>query len=284
MNKYLHAIRENLMCRDDADSAGEGWVSDLERQDKIASLLESRPFASVRELQLLTGVSGATIRRDIEKLDGAGRAQKVYGGVAAIEGAVQRRPAQLPFVVNRDIAVDQKRAIAREAEKLVNDGSSILIHAGSTCFHFGMRIARRNLRVFTHSVPLASWLTEFGTCQLTVGGGDLYREPGIFYDATAPVSRFYAQQFFVGALGVGERGILEHHPLLVKLTQDMSQLVAEVILLVDSRKFDATPPTVALPLTRINRVVTDEGLSDIHARMLEREGVEIIVAQTENDQ
>ena len=47
----------------------------------------------------------------------AGRARKVYGGVAAVERGT--RTAALPFVENRDIAVAAKRAIAREAERLL---------------------------------------------------------------------------------------------------------------------------------------------------------------------
>lgn len=258
-----------------------GALSDFVRQDRIVALLDERPFASVRDLQKLIGVSGATIRRDIEKLNDAGRARKVYGGVAAVERGT--RTAALPFVENRDIAVAAKRAIAREAERLVQDGTAIMIHGGSTCFHFGCRIAHRNLRVFTNSMPLAAYLSEYGTCLLTVGGGDLHRDPGILYDVSDHLSRFYAAQFFVGALGVSDQGILEQHPLLVRLADEMSRTASEVILLADSRKFSVRPPTVALPFSRISRVVTDDGLSDAHARMLERAGVEVIVAQIERE-
>lgn len=258
-------------------------MSDSERQDKIVDLLVERPFASVRDLERLIGVSGATIRRDIEKLHGAGRARKVYGGVAAVGGAVPRPATPLPFVENRDIAVTAKRAIAREACGLVRDGSSIIIHGGSTCFHFGREIARRNLRVFTNSMPLAAYLGEHGTCQLTVGGGDLHRDPGVLYDPSAQGYDFYAAQFFVGALGVSERGMLEQHPLLVRFAEEMSRNAAEVIVLVDSRKFEMRPPTVSLPFSQISRLVTDDGLSDAHASMLERSGVEVIIAQREAD-
>ncbi|HEY0212043.1 MAG TPA: DeoR/GlpR family DNA-binding transcription regulator [Paenirhodobacter sp.] len=256
-------------------------MSDLERQERIALLLQGRPFATVREIQGLTGVSGATVRRDIEKLHLAGRVQKVYGGVAAVETPPERSTA-LPFLVNRDIAVAQKRAIAREAEKLVRDGTSIIVHGGSTCFHFGCRIAQRNLRIYTHSMPLASYLAEHGTCQLTVGGGDLHREPGFLYDPSTGSHSFYASQFFVGALGISPDGVLEQHPLLVRMSQEMSASAAEVILLADSRKFDARPPTVSLPFSRIARIVTDDGLRDTDARMLEDAGVAVTIAQTEN--
>lgn len=258
-------------------------MNEFERHERILAMLGERPFSSVRDLQAAIGVSGATIRRDIDRLDGLGRARKVYGGVAALETISQRHSTALPFVENRDIAVIQKQAIARRAAELVRDGSLIIVHGGSTCFHFGVEIAHRSVRVFTNSHPLASYLGEKGTCQLTVGGGDLHREPGIFYDAGGAGYTFYASQFFVGGLGVGPGGILEQHPLLVRFTNEMSQLSNEVIVLVDSRKFDARPPTVALPLTRVSRLVTDDGLSEEHAKMLEDHGVDFIIATARSD-
>lgn len=255
-------------------------MSESHRHTTIIGLLEERPFVSVKELQLLLGVSAATVRRDIDKLDEAGLARKVHGGLAALDGAPRRRAVSLPFIENRDIAVEAKRAIARAAGGLVRDGSLIIVHGGSTCFHFGTHIANRNIRVFTNSMPLAAYLSEQGTCQVTVGGGDLHREPGILYDPARGGYEFYASQFFVGALGVSHEGLLENHPLLVRFINDMCGLANEIIVLVDSRKFSERPPNVALPLARVSRLITDDGLSDRDAAMLEDAGVAYTVAET----
>lgn len=254
-------------------------MSESDRHQSIIALLRDRPFVSVKELQLLLSVSPATVRRDVDKLDEAGLAQKVHGGLAALEGA-PRRAVSLPFIENIDIAVEAKTAIAIEAGKLVRDGSLIIVHGGSTCFQFGRHIANRNIRVFTNSMPVASYLGEHGTCQLTVGGGDLHREPGIYYDPARGGYEFYAAQFYVGALGISSSGLLESHPLLVRFINDMCGLANEIIVLVDSRKFAERPPNVALPLSRVTHLITDDGLSDRDARMLEDEGVAFTVAET----
>jgi DeoR family transcriptional regulator, ulaG and ulaABCDEF operon transcriptional repressor len=254
-------------------------MSDFLRHTTIAKLLRERPFLSVNELKDRVGVSAATIRRDIDKLVEAGLGQKVHGGIAARESLAVRRSVPLSFNENRDIAVDAKMAIARVAAGLVRDGSSVIVHGGSTCFLFGREIAERNVRIFTNSMPLAAYLSEFGTCQLTVGGGDLHREPGIIYDAVhSGGHEFYAAQFFVGSLGVSPDGLLESHPLLVRFINDMGGRANEIIVLVDSRKFRERPPTVALPLSRVHRLITDDGLSDADARMLEEQGVDFTIA------
>lgn len=256
---------------------------DIQRHRTIVDMLARQPFLSVNELVEVIGVSPATVRRDIDKLVESGVGQKVHGGIAALHAPIQNRTVARPFNDNRDILVGAKKAIAREAVKLVADGSAIIVHGGSTCFHFGVEIAKRNLRVFTQSMPLASYLYEHSDCHLMMGGGMLHREPGILFDPKHGEYPFYASQFFVGALGIGALGLLESNPLLVRLTREMSELATEVIVLVDSRKFAERPNTIALPWNRVARLVTDDGLSDRDAKMLDNEGVDYLIAKTTGD-
>ncbi|TIT19923.1 MAG: DeoR/GlpR transcriptional regulator, partial [Mesorhizobium sp.] len=73
------------------------------------------------------GVSAATIRRDIDKIDGAGEARKVYGGISALDGAAQAGIAYArPYDENCDLAVEAKRRIAALAATMVRDGEAII--------------------------------------------------------------------------------------------------------------------------------------------------------------
>lgn len=253
-------------------------MSDLDRHRQITDILKERPFASVRDLQEHLGVSAATIRRDIDKLHEVGEARKVYGGISAKIGANETdRLSARPFDENRDLAVDAKRAIAATAETLIRDGDSIIVHAGSTCFYLGSRLAHRNVRLFTNSMPLAAYLGERGTCQLVVAGGDLHREPGIIHGPTTNPP-FFASKFFVGIQGISSAGLLESHPLLVKVIADLSACADEIVLLADSRKFSVRARNVVLPLSRIATIVTDDGLTDADAKLLEDAGIQIMVA------
>ena len=192
-------------------------MSDLVRQRQIVELLRDRPFASVRELQERLGVSAATVRRDIDKIDELGTARKVYGGVSALDGAASVATAYArPYDENRDLAVDAKRAIAEFAATMVQDGDAVIVNGGSTCFHLGVKLADRNIRLFTNSMPLAAFLGDHGTCSLTIAGGELHREPRVVYSPQL-VPQFYASKFFLGAQGIGPDGLLESHPLMVRI-------------------------------------------------------------------
>ncbi|WEX08372.1 DeoR/GlpR family DNA-binding transcription regulator [Chelativorans sp. AA-79] len=255
-------------------------MSDLDRHRAIKDLLKERPFASVRDLQKVLGVSAATVRRDIDKLHETGIARKVYGGISATDGyGSTARASARPYDENRDIAVEAKQAIARMAETLVRDGDSIMVHAGSTCYHLGVRLARRNLKIYTNSMPLAAHLGERGTCQLVISGGELHREPGIIHGMDSSVSSFFASKFFLGTQGISEDGILESHPLLVRAITHLSERADEIVLLADSRKFSLRPRHAVLPLSRISTLVTDDGVSDKNAKMIEDAGIQLLIAQ-----
>ena len=253
-------------------------MNDSDRHRLITEMLSERPFASVRDLQERLGVSPATIRRDIDKLDENGVARKVYGGIAANEASSSGRLSARPYDENRDIAVDAKRAIAEKAASLVRDGDSIIVHAGSTCYQLGMQMARRNVRLYTNSMPLAAYIGEHGTCALTLAGGVLYREPGIVHDAAAGAPDFFASRFFLGTQGISSEGLLESHPLLTKAIGELSSRADEIILLADSRKLSIQPRNVVLPLARIGTIVIDDGLTDAGAKMLEDAGITIMIA------
>ncbi|WP_054312343.1 DeoR/GlpR family DNA-binding transcription regulator [Mesorhizobium sp. 1M-11] len=253
-------------------------MNDLVRHRQIIELLRDRPFASVRELQERLGVSAATIRRDIDKIDQSGGARKVYGGISALDGAASQTTAfARPYDENRDLAVDAKRQIAELASTMVLDGDAVIVNGGSTCYHLGVKLAERNVRLFTNSMPLAAYLGEHGKCSLTIAGGELHREPRVIYSPSQPAN-FFASKFFLGAQGISPDGLLESHPLMVRAIQELSRNVDQVIVLADSRKFSIHARHVALPLARVGVLITDDGLSDQHAKMLEAAGVALRIA------
>lgn len=252
-------------------------MNDLVRQRQIIELLRDRPFASVRELQEHLGVSAATVRRDIDKIDEAGGARKVYGGISALDGAAQGTAFARPYDENRDLAVEAKRQIAELASTMVGDGDAVIVNGGSTCFHLGVKLAERSIRLFTNSMPLAAYLGDHGKCSLTVAGGELHREPRVVYSPSQPVD-FYASKFFLGAQGISAEGLLESHPLMVRSIQELSRNADQIVVLADSRKFSIHARNVALPLSRVGTLITDDGLSDQQAKMLEGAGITLRIA------
>ena len=259
-------------------------MSEADRHRLMLDLLKDRPFASVRDLQSVLDASPATIRRDIAKLSSTGAVRKVFGGIAAAESMSGfDRLSSRPFTENQSLGVAAKKAIADEAAKLVEDGDALIIHGGSTCYLFAMLLARRNVRIYTNSMPLAATLWQNGTCHLTLAGGDLYREPGIVFSPQAGPPDFFASKFFLGAQAITATGMQESHPLIVRETELLLQRADEVIVLADSRKFGARARYPILPLARIGTLITDDGLTDANHKMLADAGIDVIIARSAGD-
>jgi DeoR family ulaG and ulaABCDEF operon transcriptional repressor len=251
-----------------------------ERWRAILAFLQDRPFATVHELTELLDTSPATVRRDIAKLHDTGSVRKVFGGIAAIEGyGPNERIGARPFAENKMIAVAAKAAIASAAQHLVRDGDSVIIHGGSTCYLFAQHLARRNLRIYTNSMPLAATLAAEGICHLTVSGGDLYREPGILYTPNAGPPEFYASRFFLGAQAIDQHGLMESSPLIAREIERLLPRTDEVVVLADSRKFSVRTRHHVLGLSRIATLVTDDGITEADHAMLVDAGVTVIIAQ-----
>ena len=73
-------------------------------------------------------------------------------------------------------------------------------------------------------------------------------------------------------------GLMEADPLLIQAEHKLIGQADELVVLVDSTKFEQRSSLVLCPLERAKVVITDDGISDRAAAMLEAADVELIVA------
>ena len=110
-------------------------------------------------------------------------------------------------------------------------------------------------------------------------GGIIYREQNIILSPfDNDVTRnFYAKRMFMGAHGIGPLGLMEQDPLLIQAEQKLIGQAEELIVLVDSSKFTNRSSLVLCPLERIDTIITDDGIDDRTAAMLDSADVSLIV-------
>jgi DeoR family ulaG and ulaABCDEF operon transcriptional repressor len=113
-----------------------------------------------------------------------------------------------------------------------------------------------------------------------LSGGTIYREQNIILSPfDNDVTRnFYARRMFMGAQGLGPLGLMEADPLLIQAEQKLIDQADELVVLVDSSKFHRRSSLILCGLKRIATVITDSGIEDRHASMLENAGVNLIIA------
>ena len=256
-------------------------MHETERHRIIQSAVQSKPVVTVQEMVELTESSEATIRRDIATLHVQKKLRRVRGGAESINPPQFVGLAGRPFSVNQTINIKQKQAIARAAVEMCADGEPIIINGGTTTFQMVHPLASRRMQVFTNSFPIAEHLLKNSKNTIMLSGGTIYREQNIILSPfDNDVTRnFYARRMFMGAKGVGPLGVMEGDPLIIQAEQKLIGQADELVLLVDSQKFEHRSSLVLCPLNRVDTIITDDGISDKAAAMIEASDVNLVVVK-----
>ncbi|MEM1361822.1 MAG: DeoR/GlpR family DNA-binding transcription regulator [Pseudomonadota bacterium] len=254
-------------------------MHEKERHRVILSAVQDRPVATVTELCALTGASEATIRRDIAALHVQKKLRRIRGGAEALNPNQLPGLAGRPFSVNETLRIAQKRAIAGAAVALCDEGEPIIINGGTTTFQMVHPLASRRLQIFTNSFPIAEHLLKNSKNTIMLSGGTVYREQNIVLSPfeNDVTKNFYARRMFIGAQGVGPLGLMEADPLLIQAEQKLIGQADELVVLVDSSKFENRSALVLCGLDRVDTLITDEGIGDRAAAMLEAADIRVIV-------
>ena len=260
-------------------------MHEKERHRIILSAVQEKPVVTVPELVDLTDSSEATIRRDIAALHVQKKLRRVRGGAEALHPPQFVGLAGRPFTVNETLNTRQKQAIAKEAVGLCEDGDPIIINGGTTTFQMVHFLTNRRMQVFTNSFNIAEHLLKHSKNTIMLSGGTIYREQNIVLSPfDNDVTRnFYARRMFMGAQGLGPLGLMEADPLLIQAEQKLIDQADELVVLADSTKFKKRSSLILCGLKRIATVITDSGIEDRDAAMLEEAGVNLIVANVQTD-
>ena len=250
-----------------------------ERRREILNRLTQEPFASVQELQTLVGASEATIRRDLRRLAQDGALKRVDGGVERPETQASHL-AGTPLARNKQINIPQKRAIARAAARLIEQGETLVIDGGSTTSLLCPFLADLDLQVLTNSLPIVEQLLFSPRTRLLVPGGEVFREQNIILspyeeDGTAEC---FASKMLMGAQALSPMGLMQADSILIRAERRLMARAEKLIVLADSSKFERKTGLVLCPLSEIDIVVTDAGVSAKDRAMLEKAGVQVVVA------
>jgi DeoR family ulaG and ulaABCDEF operon transcriptional repressor len=254
-----------------------------EREQAILALVERRGFIAFRDLEREIEASPATLRRDLERLASEGRITRVRGGAKPV-GSASPQPASglqgIPFHVNISRNTAQKAAIGRAAAALCAPGEGVIIDGGSTTLHMCPHLEGMNLQVLTNSLHIVSALLPQPGTRVLVPGGQVFREQNIVLSASGDdlMPRFHAPKLFMGATSVGPHGVMQPDIVLVAAERRLIDRAEQLILLVDSSKFQGPSGNVVCALEDVDVVVTDPAIEPRHREMLAAAGVRLIVS------
>ena len=259
-------------------------MHELERQNIILSAVQEKPVATVAELVALTDSSEATIRRDIAALHMAKRLRRVRGGAEAMLPPTHSPLAGRPFSVNQTMHINEKRAMAREAVALCNDGDTVIINGGTSTYQMVHLLTNKKMQILTNSFPIAEHLLHHSKNQITLPGGTLYREQNIILSPfeNDVTKNFCATHMFMGAHSVGRLGLMESDPLVIQSELKLIGQADKLVVLADSSKFDRRSSLLICSLERIDILITDDRINEQTIKMLEAANIQVIIADSKS--
>ena len=254
-----------------------------QRHQMLLEVLAKHQFMRVGDLTRALAASEATVRRDINKLSAQHQFVKIRGGAQSLEhagpGTVKKQLNSEPFSSSAEQNRAAKVAIAQRAVAMCNDGDSIIINGGSSTFMMGQFLRDRSLNIMTNSFVLATELAANTDNQITLPGGELYREQGIILSAfdDDTIQHYSAKIMFMGSPAINERGVMESDPLLIRSEQKLRRQAEKLVVLADSSKLGAHSHLLFCQLSDVDVVITNEGADEDMLTTLRRHGVEVII-------
>src|SRR5260370_27636037 len=124
-------------------------LSQPERMEHVLRMLETRDYVQVAELSQAFAVSEVTVRSDLTELGRQGLVARIRGGVRAL----QHGQSEVGFDLRLRLEVDRKRAIARAAAAMVNEGEAVALDASTTAYYLALELrSKRELVVVAHGL------------------------------------------------------------------------------------------------------------------------------------
>lgn len=255
----------------------------VERQRQICQLVEEKRQATVAELSRRFGVSEATIRRDLEKLESGGTIQRVHGGAIFTDS---RRARPEPPILQRSAEnAEEKRKIGRAAAALVNDGETVFIGSGTTTLEVARHLrGKRGLTVITNALNIANELAGEHDITLIVVGGLLRHSElsMIGHIAEQTLQELHADKVIMGMRALSLNDGLTNDYLPETMTdRAIISFAPEVILVVDHSKFGKVSTALVAPVTYVSKIVTDDKAPPETVDRLSEMGIEVILAGEE---
>ena len=254
------------------------FIPTPERQRQILSLLTQQGRLSVTEIVRQFSISEATARRDLESLASQGKAQRVHGGVIAVEQA----PPELPILERDSRQAEEKARIGRAAARLVADQETVFLGSGTTVLEAARNLRdRKNLTVITNSLPVLNMLAGLREITVISLGGMLRVSELSFigHITEQALTEISVDKVFMGTRGVSlEHGLTNDYLQETLTDRAIIKSGREVIIVADHTKVNRVATVLLAPLHSMQTFVTDSGTENDFLQALERQGIRVVIA------
>lgn len=255
-----------------------------ERRKVILELLDTFGKVSAKDLPERFGVTGETIRRDLDALEQENKLKKVYGGAIKVSW-----PDMEPPYLQRAARYQQEKSlIGRKAAEFVEDNDVILIDVGTTTLQTISHLGKRsNITIVTDSVPALTLLIEMKNNKLYDGhiffiGGEVNAQQmtvsGPFSEKC--MDELFVNKAFIATCGISlNNGLTSYDSQEASLSRKLISRAKQTFVLADSSKIGTTNLYKLADLSSIDAIISDACAPSEWKEELEKRNVTWITAE-----
>ena len=250
-------------------------MAQKDRVFQILDLIRAKQKVSVSELSAKFGVTGETIRRDLERLEREGYVARTYGGAVLI----QQPPGHVNYTERAVQNVEAKIEMGELTASILPSSGAIGCDASTTVLSMIPYIKDNpGITLLTNSIRILNDFMYDKIRIISTGGNLRSRTQSLQGEA---VNRSM-EDYFLDACVLScrsldlENGIYEGDEEEAYFKNIMVEHSRRVIIVADHTKFNKTSLIRTLPYEKVDVLVTDRKPSDEWINRLEAQNVRVL--------
>ncbi len=256
---------------------------DIRRQAILQELNENgRVF--VTELSQKLGATPVTIRTDLDTLAMEGRLERIQGGAISVNPKGNHQNGE---DARNIVCWEEKKAIAQEVAARIQDGDTLFINSGTTSLAVAQALSKkRRLNVVTNSLAVAGCLARVKTIRVILLGGEYNTDYAFTYggDAMEQLQRYQSEWSILSVDGVDSaEGLTTYHAEEALIDKMMMSRAHRVIIVADHRKIGKAGFSRIQEVNERLCLITDSGCDQSVLSQLEQTGMNVCIAQMEEE-
>ena len=228
-----------------------------ERRQEILNRINRQGRVSVAELGQRFGVSGVTIRSDLQALAERNLVVRTHGGAVPAGRGIY----DLSLASRRQRQVQEKSRIGEASAALVADGDAIFLDSSSTALAIAQRLKNhRHLTIITNSLAVTQEMLDAPGVTVVSAGGTLRRDTAslVGTDGLELLHKYNIQKGFFGAHGLSIlEGLTDVSAEEAQVKRPLVAMCRRVIAVLDATKWGQVGVASFAGLQQVDTVITD---------------------------
>lgn len=241
----------------------------LERQKRILELLAQDGAVLVTKLSAELGVTEETVRRDLEKLEKQEALVRTHGGAVPVVDSNH----ELSLEKRKNINVESKIKLAKEAVNHIVSGDTVFLDASTTTFYIAKELKNmKNVTIVTNSIRVVNELAGQQNLNVIAIGGYVSNNQSLVGSIAQNdiATNYFANKMFFSSRGTTESvGILESNEQECGIKQAMMKNAEKKYYVCDRSKIGRVGFAKLAQFTDIDYVIAEGPLEDSFRRVFD---------------